>query len=104
MQATLNNWRKKYSSVGASELSELKAMKQENSRLKHVYAELAHDHRLQKTSSKKTVRSAAVKPFQKWLIASEISLEAGFSIELVLEQKCFFTTKPAGRVYLLSIA
>ncbi|SKB42793.1 transposase [Dyadobacter psychrophilus] len=47
-KATLYNWRKKYSGMGASELSELKALKEENRRLKHMYAELALDHRLAK--------------------------------------------------------
>jgi len=39
---------KKYNGMGASELSELKALKEENRRLKHMYAELALDHRLAK--------------------------------------------------------
>ncbi|MCF2501231.1 MULTISPECIES: transposase [Dyadobacter] len=47
-KATLYNWRKKYSGMGASELAELKALKEENRRLKHMYAELALDHRLAK--------------------------------------------------------
>jgi hypothetical protein len=36
---------------------------------------------LQKKSSKKAVRRAALKPVQKRLIASDISGEAGFSVE-----------------------
>ncbi|QRR00154.1 transposase [Dyadobacter sandarakinus] len=44
-KATLYNWRKKYSGMGTSELAELKAFKEENRRLKHMYAELALDHR-----------------------------------------------------------
>ena len=51
-KTTLYNWRKKYGGMGASELSELKALKDENRRLKHMYAELALDHRLAKKSSK----------------------------------------------------
>lgn len=47
-KATLYNWRKKYGGMGASELAELKALKEENRRLKHMYAELALDHRLAK--------------------------------------------------------
>ena len=47
-KATLYNWRRKYSGMGASELAELKALKEENRRLKHMYAELALDHRLAK--------------------------------------------------------
>ena len=47
-KATLYNWRKKYGGMGASELSELKALKEENRRLKHMYAELALHHRFAK--------------------------------------------------------
>lgn len=47
-KATLYNWRKKYNGMGASELSELKALKEENRRLKYMYAELALDHKLAK--------------------------------------------------------
>jgi putative transposase len=47
-KATLYNWRKKYNGMGASELSKLKALKEENRRLKNMYAELALDYRLAK--------------------------------------------------------
>lgn len=66
--------------MGASELSELKALKEENRRLKHMYAELALDQRLAKEIIEK-----ALKPVQKRLIASDISQEAGFSIERHVE-------------------
>lgn len=73
---------KKYGGMGASELSELKALKEENRRLKHMYAELALDHRLAKEIiEKKTVRRAALKPARKRVIASDVCKEAGFSIE-----------------------
>ncbi|MCF2487516.1 transposase [Dyadobacter sp. CY347] len=75
-KASLYNWRKKYSGMGALELAELKAIKEENCRLKHMYAELDLITGWQKRSSKK-----ALKPAQKRLIASDISQEAGFSIE-----------------------
>lgn len=45
---TVRRCGKKYGGMGASELSELKALKEENRRLKHMYAELALDHRLAK--------------------------------------------------------
>ncbi len=38
------NWKKKYSGMDASQLSELKALKDENTRLKKMYAELAMDN------------------------------------------------------------
>ncbi|WP_374759008.1 transposase [Dyadobacter chenwenxiniae] len=76
-KSTLYNWRKKYSGMGASELSELKALKEENRRLNRI-AEATYvcgissrsktckrDHR------KKAVRRAALKPAQKRLIVNE---------------------------------
>lgn len=40
---TLYNWKKKYSGMDTSQLAELKALKEENARLKKMYAELAMD-------------------------------------------------------------
>jgi putative transposase len=40
---TLYNWKKKYSGMDSSQLAELKALKEENARLKKMYAELAMD-------------------------------------------------------------
>ncbi|GAB3720031.1 hypothetical protein GCM10027592_63500 [Spirosoma flavus] len=47
-KATLFNWRKKYSGMEATHLKELKALKDENHRLKQMYAELSLDYRLAK--------------------------------------------------------
>lgn len=41
---TLYNWKKKYSGMDSSQLAELKALKEENARLKRMYAELAMDN------------------------------------------------------------
>lgn len=41
---TFYNWNKKYSGMDSSQLSELKALKEENARLKKMYAELAMDN------------------------------------------------------------
>ena len=43
-RATFYSWKKKYSGMDASQLTELKALKEENSRLKRMYAELAMDN------------------------------------------------------------
>lgn len=43
-KATFYNWKKKYSGMDASQLSELKSLKEENARLKKMYAELAMDN------------------------------------------------------------
>lgn len=47
-KATLYNWRKKYSGMESSQLKELKALQEENRRLKHMYAELSLDYKLAK--------------------------------------------------------
>ena len=47
-QATLYNWRKRYGGMEASDLKRLKALEQENQKLKRMYAELALDHQMAK--------------------------------------------------------
>jgi putative transposase len=47
-QATLYNWRKKYSGMESSHIKELKQLQEENRRLKQMYAELMLDHQLAK--------------------------------------------------------
>ena len=47
-KATLLNWRKKYSGMEAAQLKELKALQDENRRLKQMYAELSLDYKLAK--------------------------------------------------------
>lgn len=48
-KATLYNWRKKYVGMDAFHLKEMKALQEENRRLKQMYAELMLDHQLAKT-------------------------------------------------------
>jgi len=43
-KATFYQWKKKYSGMDTSQLSELRALKEENARLKKMYAELAMDN------------------------------------------------------------
>jgi len=47
-QATFYNWKKKYSGMDTQELRRLKELEEENRRLKHMYAELALDHKILK--------------------------------------------------------
>ncbi|GAB3971033.1 hypothetical protein GCM10028806_20220 [Spirosoma terrae] len=47
-KATLFNWRKKYSGMETTHLKELKALQEENRRLKQMYAELSLDYKLAK--------------------------------------------------------
>lgn len=47
-KATLFNWRKKYGGMEAAQLKELKALQDENRRLKQMYAELSLDYKLAK--------------------------------------------------------
>lgn len=47
-QATFYKWRKRYGGMEASEVKKLKALEEENRRLKQMYSELALDHKLAK--------------------------------------------------------
>ena len=47
-KATLFNWRKKYGGMEAAQLKELKALQDENRRLKQMFAELSLDYKLAK--------------------------------------------------------
>lgn len=47
-QATLYNWKKRYGGMEASDLTRLKALEEENTKLKRMYAELALDHQMAK--------------------------------------------------------
>jgi len=47
-KATLYNWRKQYRGMESSHVKEIKALQDENRRLKQMYAELMLDHQLAK--------------------------------------------------------
>ena len=47
-KATLFNWRKRYSGMDGSQIKEMKALQEENRRLKQMFAELSLDHQLAK--------------------------------------------------------
>ncbi len=47
-KATFYNWKKKYSGMDSQELKRLKELEEENRKLKHMYAELALDHKMLK--------------------------------------------------------
>lgn len=44
--ATFYNWKKKYGSLGVSELKKLKQLEEENNRLKQIVADLALDKQM----------------------------------------------------------
>jgi putative transposase len=53
-EATFYVWKKKYASLGVSELRKLRQLEAENARLKHVVADLTLDkHILQEVIAKK---------------------------------------------------
>jgi len=53
-EATFYIWKKKYSGLGLSELRELRQLREENSKLKHLVADLSLDrHILQEIVQKK---------------------------------------------------
>ena len=45
-EATFYNWKKKYGGLGVSELRELRMLKEENSRLKQMVADLSLDKQM----------------------------------------------------------
>lgn len=53
-EATFYNWRKKYAGMGVSDVRELRQLRDENSKLKRLVADLSLDkHMLQEVISKK---------------------------------------------------
>lgn len=46
--ATIYSWRTKFSGMTESDLKRLRQLEEENTRLKHMYAELSIDHRILK--------------------------------------------------------
>lgn len=52
-QATLYNWKKRYGGMEAADLKRLKALEEENAKLKRMYADLALDHEMAKEIIKK---------------------------------------------------
>jgi putative transposase len=53
--ATFYNWKKKYGSLGVSELKKLKQLEEENSRLKQIVADLSLDKQMLQDVLKKNV-------------------------------------------------
>lgn len=53
--ATFYNWKKKYGSLGVSELKKLKQLEEENNRLKQIVADLALDKQMLQDVLKKNV-------------------------------------------------
>jgi len=45
---TFYSWKRKYGGMDAQQLKELKALQEENARLKRMYADLSLDHRILK--------------------------------------------------------
>ena len=45
-RATLYNWKSKYSSMDVSQVEQLRALQEENRRLKQMYADLALDNKI----------------------------------------------------------
>ena len=53
--ATFYNWKKKYGSLGVTELRKLKMLEEENSRLKQIVADLSLDKQMLQDVFKKNV-------------------------------------------------
>lgn len=54
---TFYQWKQKYGGMDAQHLKELKALQEENSRLKRMFADLSLDHRILKTLLKKSFKA-----------------------------------------------
>ena len=54
-EATFYNWKKKYGSLGVSELRKLKELEEENRRLKQIVADLSLDKQMLQDVLKKNV-------------------------------------------------
>lgn len=57
--ATFYNWKKKYGSLGVSELRKLKELEEENSRLKKIVADLSLDKQMLQDVLKKMSEDSA---------------------------------------------
>ena len=73
-EATFYIWKKKYSGLGLSELRELRQLREENSKLKHLVADLSLDrHILQEIVQKKLEASSSTRAWA--LDANRLSTE-----------------------------
>jgi putative transposase len=57
--ATFYNWKKKYGGLGVSELRELRQLKEENSKLKQMVADLSLDKQMLQDVIKKSFEASA---------------------------------------------
>jgi len=55
--ATYYNWKAKYGGMEASDIKRLKALEEENRRLKQMYADLSLDHKILKDVVEKKLQS-----------------------------------------------
>lgn len=60
--ATYYNWKSKYGGMEASDLKKLKALEEENRRLKQMYADLSLDHKILEDVVEKVAESISVAP------------------------------------------
>ena len=57
-EATYYNWKSKYGGMEASDVKKLKALEEENRRLKQMYAELSLDHKILKDVIEKSCKAS----------------------------------------------
>ena len=56
-ETTFQNWKRKYGGLGITELRELRMLKEENSRLKKLVADLSLDHSILKEVIEKSFKA-----------------------------------------------
>jgi putative transposase len=91
-EATFYNWKKKYGGLGVSELRELRMLKEENSRLKKMVADLSLDKQMLQDVIKKSSEDRAKKGTCRGtsaelqgLNAAMLSLGDGTPLRLLLQ-------------------
>ena len=62
-EATFYNWKKKYGGLGLSELRELRMLKDENSRIKKMVADLSLDKQMLQDVLKKSLKAVTTEGF-----------------------------------------
>lgn len=58
-RATFYNWKRKYGGMEINHLKRLKEVEEENRKLKHMYADLALDHKILKEAMEKNFPGSA---------------------------------------------
>jgi putative transposase len=76
-QATFFNWKKKYGSMGVSELRKLRQLEEEKHQLKKLVADLSLDKQMLQDVIKKVIKPTYKKEMALWMVATIKYLRIG---------------------------